>query len=291
MKRSIKRIIPAQKVNMGGIILDQSLPVHEVEQIDPFLLIHHWASELPGGEKERDLGVGPHPHRGFSPVTLIFKGAVHHRDSLGTKSVIEAGGAQWMNSGKGIVHSERPPKELAEKGGDFELIQFWANTPASRKLEPAKYQPLTAEKTPTIVSEDGKVKAGVVAGEALGKTGPIELMTPMLVMRFEIGKGGKMEVPIPKGFNALLYLLDGKAEVNGDRHAGGKDLVWFENDGENISFEGLEETRAILLAGAPLSEPLATYGPFVMNNQTEIMEALRDYQQGKMGVLIEEFDS
>jgi redox-sensitive bicupin YhaK (pirin superfamily) len=291
MKRSINKIIPAQKVNMGGIILDQSLPVNGVEQIDPFLLIHHWASKLPGGERERDLGVGPHPHRGFSPVTLIFKGAVHHRDSLGTKSIIRAGGAQWMNSGKGIVHSERPPKELAEGGGDFELIQFWANTPADRKMEPAKYQPLTAEKTPWITSEDGKVKAGVVAGETLGKTGPIELMTPMLIMRFEIGKGGGMEIPIPKNFNALLYLLDGKAEINGARHAGGKDLVWFKNDGESISFEGLEETRAILLAGEPINEPLATYGPFVMNNQTQIMEALRDYQMGKMGVLIEEFDS
>ncbi len=276
---------------MGGIILDQSLPVNGVEQIDPFLLIHHWANKLPGGEREKDLGVGPHPHRGFSPVTLIFKGAVHHRDSLGTKSVIRAGGAQWMNSGKGIVHSERPPKELAEAGGDFELIQFWANTPANRKMEPAKYQPLTAEKTPWITSEDGKVKAGVVAGETLGKTGPIELMTPMLVMRFEIGSGGKMEIPIPKNFNALLYLLDGKAEINGERHSGAKDLVWFKNDGESISFEGLEETRAILLAGAPINEPLATYGPFVMNNQTQIMEALRDYQMGKMGVLIEEFDS
>jgi redox-sensitive bicupin YhaK (pirin superfamily) len=291
MKRSINKIIPAQKVNMGGIILDQSLPVNGVEQIDPFLLIHHWASKLPGGERERDLGVGPHPHRGFSPVTLIFKGAVHHRDSLGTKSIIRAGGAQWMNSGKGIVHSERPPKELAEGGGDFELIQFWANTPADRKMEPAKYQPLTAEKTPWITSEDGKVKAGVVAGETLGKTGPIELMTPMLIMRFEIGKGGSMEIPIPKNFNALLYLLDGKAEINGARHAGGKDLVWFKNDGESISFEGLEETRAILLAGEPINEPVATYGPFVMNNQTQIMEALRDYQMGKMGVLIEEFDS
>ena len=291
MKRSIHKIIPAQKVNMGGIILDQSLPVNGVEQIDPFLLIHHWANKLPGGEREKDLGVGPHPHRGFSPVTLIFKGAVHHRDSLGTKSVIRAGGAQWMNSGKGIVHSERPPKELAEAGGDFELIQFWANTPANRKMEPAKYQPLTAEKTPWITSEDGKVKAGVVAGETLGKTGPIELMTPMLVMRFEIGSGGKMEIPIPKNFNALLYLLDGKAEINGERHSGAKDLVWFKNDGESISFEGLEETRAILLAGAPINEPLATYGPFVMNNQTQIMEALRDYQMGKMGVLIEEFDS
>ena len=291
MTRSIYKIIPAQKVNMGGIILDQSLPVNGIEQINPFLLIHHWADKMPGGQKEKEAGVGPHPHRGFSPVSLIFKGAVNHRDSLGTTSLIEAGGAQWMNSGKGIIHSERPPKELAENGGDFELIQFWANTPANRKMEPAKYQPLTAEDTPTITSKDGKVKAGVVAGETLGKTGPIELMTPMLVMRFEIGIGGKMEVPIPKNFNATLYLLDGKVEINGERHAGGKDLVWFKNDGESITLEGLEETRAILLAGEPINEPLATYGPFVMNNQTEVMQALRDYQMGKMGVLIEEFDS
>ena len=275
---------------MGGIVLDQALPVRTIEQIDPFLLVHHWASELPGGESERELAVGPHPHRGFSPVTLIFKGAVHHRDSLGTKSIITAGGAQWMNSGKGIVHSERPPKELAENGGDFELIQFWANTPASRKMEPAKYQPLSAEDTPTITSDDGKVKAGVVAGETLGKTGPIELMTPMLVMRFDIEQGGKMKIPLSKDFNAFLYTLDGKLKI-GERHVGAKDLVWFNIDGGSIAFNGLETTRAILLAGEPINEPLATYGPFVMNTQTEIMEALRDYQMGKMGVLIEEFDS
>lgn len=291
MNRSIHKIIPAQKVNMGGIVLDQSLPVRNVEQIDPFLLIHHWADKMPGGQREKEVGVGPHPHRGFSPVSLIFKGAVNHRDSLGTKSLVKAGGAQWMNSGKGIIHSERPPKELAENGGDFELIQFWANSPASKKMEPARYQPLSAEDTPTIESEDRKVKAGVVAGETLGKTGPIDLVTPMLVMRFDIEKGGKMEVPIPENFNALLYLLDGKAEINGERHAGGKDLVWFKNDGKTISFKGLENTRAILLSGEPLNEPLATYGPFVMNSQTQIMEALRDYQMGKMGVLIEEFDS
>lgn len=290
MKRTINRIIPAQRVNMGGILLDQPLPMHSVDQIDPFLLVHHWDDTLPGGQHERELGVGPHPHRGFSPVTLIFKGAVHHRDSLGTKSIIEAGGAQWMNTGKGIIHSERPPKHMAEKGGAFEFIQFWANTPASRKMEPAKYQPLTAEKTPTVTSEDGKVKAGIVAGKTLGKEGPIELMTPMLVMRFDIEKGGKMEVPLPKSFNAFLYQLDGMLSVDG-KVTKKKDLTWFKNDGDSIVFEGLENTRAILLAGEPINEPLATYGPFVMNNQTQIMEALRDYQMGKMGVLIEEFDS
>jgi hypothetical protein len=290
MKRTINRIIPAQRVNMGGILLDQPLPMRDVEQIDPFLLVHHWDDKLPGNQSEKELGVGPHPHRGFSPVTLIFKGAVHHRDSLGTKSIIEAGGAQWMNSGKGIIHSERPPKYMAENGGEFEFIQFWANTPASKKMEPAKYQPLTAEQTPNVTSEDGKVSAGIVAGKALEKEGPIELMTPMLVMRFDIQKGGKMEVDIPENFNAFFYQLDGKLGFDGTTTKS-KDLTWFKNDGKSISFEGLEDTRAILLAGEPINEPLATYGPFVMNSQTQVMEALRDYQMGKMGVLIEEFDS
>ena len=122
--RSIQKIIPAQKVNMGGHILDQSLPVRGLDQIDPFLLIHHWKRTQKGGRHPRDLGVGPHPHRGFAPVTLIFKGDVHHRDSMGMNSIIEAGGTQWMNAGRGIVHSERPSRQMAEQGGESEFIQF-----------------------------------------------------------------------------------------------------------------------------------------------------------------------
>lgn len=291
MTRSLRTIIPAQKINMGGNLLDQSLPIDGIEQIDPFLLIHHWETTFLGGEREKDLGVGPHPHRGFSPVTLVFKGAVHHRDSLGTQSIVEAGGTQWINSGRGITHSERPPKHIAENGGEFELIQFWANTPASKKMEPASYQPLTEEQTPTVYSDDGKVKAGIVAGQTLDTTGPIKLMTPMLVVRLTFDAGGKITLPVPENFNALVYVLNGKVEVGKNQHAHGRTLAWFENDGNQIELTGLENSRAILLAGKPLNEPLATHGPFVMNNQVQIMEALRDYQMGKMGVLIEEFDS
>lgn len=291
MLRTIKQVIPAQKVNMGGIFLDQSLPMRGVDMIDPFLLVHHWSDKLKGGKHQKEVGVGPHPHRGFSPVTLIFKGAVHHRDSLNTSSIIEAGGAQWMNSGKGIVHSERPPKELAENGGDFELIQFWANTPAKHKMEPAKYQPLHAKDTPNICSPDGKVNMGIVAGKVGDIEGPIELMTPMLVTRLEMEEGGEIEIPIPETFNAFVYPLDGKMTVNDDRTVNGKDLTWFNNDGKSIKLKAEKPTRVMLLAGEPLNEEVSTYGPFVMTTQTEIMEAMRDYQQGKMGVLIEEFDS
>ena len=126
-------VIKTRKVDMGGIILDQPLPYPGVEQIDPFLLIHHFEDYLPGDQDQKDLGVGPHPHRGFSPVTFIFEGEVHHRDSRGNEGIVSKGGTQWMDSGMGIVHSERPSQEMAERGGSYEIIQFWVNSPSSAK--------------------------------------------------------------------------------------------------------------------------------------------------------------
>lgn len=288
--RTIKTKINAPKVNMGGIILDQPLPVRDINQIDPFLLVHHWNDKLSGGKKQQDLGVGPHPHRGFSPVTIIFKGAVHHQDSRGNNSVVKEGGTQWMNSGMGIVHSERPSKELAEHGGDFEFIQFWVNTPAKNKKDTPSYQPLTEEETINIVSEDGKIKVGLIAGKFMGQKGKINANSPLLVLRLDIEKGGKMQIPLPENYNAFIYQLDGNLLINTTENTQAKDLVWFNNDGKYIDIEGIENTRAIILAGEPINEPLRTYGPFVMNTQTEIMEAMRDYQMGKMGVLVEEFE-
>lgn len=288
--RTIKTKINAPKVNMGGIMLEQPLPYREIDQIDPFLLVHHWKDKLSGGKKQQDLGVGPHPHRGFSPVTIIFKGAVHHQDSRGNNSIVTEGGTQWMNSGMGIVHSERPSKELAENGGDFEFIQFWVNAPAKNKMDTPSYQPLTEEETIKVVSEDGKVTVGLVAGEFMGNKGKIIANSPLMVLRLDIEKGGKMQIPLAENFNAFIYQLDGHIKLNSSTNAVAKDLVWFNNDGKFIEIEGKENTRAIILAGEPINEPLRTYGPFVMNTQSEIMEAMRDYQMGKMGVLIEEFE-
>lgn len=275
---------------MGGIFLDQALPIREVDQIDPFLLVHHWQQTHEGGKKEQDLGVGPHPHRGFAPVTFIFKGGVHHRDSRGNNSIIEAGGTQWMNSGMGIVHSERPTKNIAEVGGDFEIIQFWVNAPAKNKMDTPSYQPLTKEETPVVTSPDDKIKVGVVAGTLNGIAGKISPYTPMLVLRFEIKKGGKINIPIPENYNAFLYQLDGSLKIVGEKLSSAKNLTWFNNDGKSIEIEGIEDTCAILLAGEPINENVISHGPFVMNTQGEILEAMRDYQMGSMGVLIEEFD-
>tara|TARA_B110000046_G_scaffold82788_1_gene91105 strand:- start:682 stop:1179 length:498 start_codon:yes stop_codon:yes gene_type:complete len=148
--RTIKKIITSQKVNMGGIHLQQPLPDRAVNQIDPFILIHHGSLPVKQGKPQSESGVGPHPHRGFSPVTFVFKGGVQHQDSLGNNEVVTAGGTQWIHSGKGIIHSERPSKEMVEQGGENEIIQFWVNTPSKHKMETPYYLPLSADKTPSI---------------------------------------------------------------------------------------------------------------------------------------------
>lgn len=284
--KTIKQIVPAQKVNMGGHLLDQPLPAQGIESVDPFLLIHHWESTLPGGQKEQEVGVGPHPHRGFSPVTFVFKGSITHRDSLGNEAVVNDGGTQWMFAGRGVTHSERFGKELPHAGGDLEFIQFWVNAPREHKLAAPYYQPISLEETP-LVKED-KSNVWVVSGEYKDVKGAAPTYSPQLLLRGEIQTDGKLTIPVPKSYNTILYLLDGELEID-EKKLVRKDMAIFNNDGEQLKIKANKKTRFIILAGEPIGEPVASYGPFVMTNQTEIMEAIRDAQMGKMGVLIEEF--
>lgn len=286
--RSVKQLLYAQPFDMGGLPIRQPFPTAKLEQIDPFLLLHHADVKVPTHIPPSKAGVGPHPHRGFSPVTFIFKGAVHHRDSRGNNNVIYAGGTQWMNAGMGIVHSERPSDDIHEIGGRQEIIQLWVNTPAQHKMDQPAYQPLTAEDTPVIFSEDGLVKVNVIAGELGYIKGPINTLSPVNTFTAEMKTGGKFYFKIPSSHNAFIYLLDGKVNINNIHAADGKFAVLFNNDGDGFEIEALEDTRLFVGSGEPLNEPLATHGPFVMNSQTQIMEAFRDYQMGKMGVLIED---
>ncbi len=285
--RTVSRLIYAHEADMGGMPIRQPLPTQEIEQIDPFLLLHHANIKVPTHLDPDHAGVGPHPHRGFSPVTFIFQGGVHHRDSRGNDSVIYAGGAQWMNAGMGVIHSERPPIDIHEIGGRQEIIQ-WINTPAANKMDQPIYIPLSADETPTWKSEDDKSLVKIFAGEVLGIKGPIPSHTEVNAATIDLKQGGLLSIPLPENHNALIYLLDGKIKVEGFGMVEGHHIVHFKNDGEGIALEGLEDTRILLLSGKPLNEKMVSYGPFVMNSQTEIMQAMRDYQQGKMGVLIEE---
>lgn len=285
--RSVSRLLYAHQMDMGGMPIRQPLPTQNVEQIDPFLLLHHANIKAPSHVEPDHAGVGPHPHRGFSPVTFIFQGGVHHRDSRGNDSVIYAGGAQWMNAGMGIIHSERPPHDIHEIGGRQEIIQLWINTPAKNKMDQPAYYPLNAEEAPKISSPDGLVAGKIFSGEVLNVKGSIPSQAVVNAATFQFQKEGRITIPIPASHNAFIYLLDGRLTIDGFGLVDALHIAHFKNDGDGIGLTALEDTRMLFLTGEPLNEEVVSYGPFVMNTQTQIMEAMRDYQIGKMGVLIE----
>ncbi len=287
--RKIQRIVTADEIDMGGVPILQSLPNRGLQHVDPFLLIHHWKQEYPGGEHPSDLGVPPHPHKGFSPVTFIYKGALRHLDSRGNDSIVRAGGTQWMFSDGGIVHSERPDMSLAKDGGDLELIQFWINSPAKNKEDEPQYIPLSGEETPEVASEDGLVHVGVVAGKLKGVKGPIEPHSPMTLLRMTGKDSGTITIDIPSEYNALFYVLDGSVSVD-DKVVDAQQLAVFEHEGsEKITMQWEKAGRVLFLSGAPIDESLATYGPFVMNDQRGIMNALQEAQSGAWGELEEQW--
>jgi len=288
INRTIKHILYGQPFDMGGMPIRQPFPSAEVERIDPFLLLHHAEVRVPRHIPVEKAGVGPHPHRGFSPVTFIFKGGVHHRDSRGNNNVVYAGGTQWMNAGLGIIHSERPPKDIFEIGGIQEIIQLWVNMPAKHKMDQPSYFPLHAEEIPYYKTADELAKINVVAGELENIKGSVMPLSPLNTFTGEFRKGGKYFFNIPSTHNLFIYLLDGRLKINEATEVQGKYAVVFENDGDGFEVKALEDTRFLVGSGEPLDEPVASHGPFVMNNQTEILQAFRDYQLGKMGVLIEE---
>jgi quercetin 2,3-dioxygenase len=285
--RTVSHLLYAHPFDMGGLPIRQPFPTQNVQQLDPFLLLHHADVKVPTHIEPDHAGVGPHPHRGFSPVTFIFKGGVHHRDSRGNDSVIYAGGAQWMNAGRGVIHSERPPKDIHEIGGRQEIIQLWINSPASRKMDQPAYFPAAAEDVPAKVL-DGNVELRVFSGEVLGLKGIIPATSEVNAATISMQKDGYVEIPIPATHNTFVYLLDGKITIDGYGLAEGMHAVLFKKDGDGIAFRALEPTRILLMTGLPLEEEVVSHGPFVMTTQTEILEAMRDYQMGKMGVLIEE---
>ena len=286
--RTVKTLLYAEMIDMGGLPVRQPFPTSRIQQLDPFLLLHHADIRVPQQVNPGHAGVGPHPHRGFSPVTFIFKGGVHHRDSRGNNSVVYEGGAQWMNAGMGMMHSERPPVDIHERGSRQEFIQLWINTPARHKMDQPEYFSLQADTVPNFKSADGLVTLNVVAGEVLGVKGLIIPKTPVNAATLMMSKGGKIEIPLPDDHNAFLYLLEGKINISGYGLTEALNAAIFGNDGDGITTEAVEDSRILVMSGQPLNEKVVSHGPFVMNNETQILEAMRDYQKGKMGILIED---
>ncbi len=284
MLRTIEHKVASPLVNMGPIRLRQPIPQNDIEQVDPFILLHHYGPYAIS-EFNNPFDLGPHPHRGFEPITLLFKGEQLHRDSLGNESVVKAGDVQWTTAGRGIIHAEGPTKEFVEKGGELEGIQLWLNLPAKDKMMPAAYQHIKSEDFSVVENE--KVTLKVIAGELNNEKGLIKTQTEVNVFTINALAEGNMEIAIPKNHKALVYLLDGEVLVNNSLNLkqGHLQMATFEQDGDAFNIKAHKDSNLLILSGEPIDEKIAQYGPYVMNTQTEIMEAMRDFQQGKMGYL------
>lgn len=284
--KTIKKIVKGHPINVGSIKVQEMLPANG-EFHNPFLVLHHGIAVAAKDIPVKLQGVGPHPHRGFSAISFIYKGGVHHQDSKGNNHVVYAGGTQWINAGMGIIHSERVPADIHEIGGVQELLQVWVNTPAAHKMDQPAYYPASKEDMPTIISEDGLTTIQIPAGELNGVKGIIPTFTSVNTFMGEMKKNGSFTFNIPSAHNTLFYLLEGNVLINGTEKLSAKQLVLFNNDGDSFTVQATNNSLFFVGSGESINEPIASHGPFVMNTQTEIMEAIRDYQQGKMGILIE----
>ncbi len=283
---TIKSVGRSDFVNMGPIQLRQPIPTRTIDNIDPFILLHHYGP-YDISEQHNPFDLGPHPHRGFEPITFLIQGEQLHRDSLGNESVVKAGDVQWTTAGRGIIHAEAPTKSFVKKGGVLEGIQLWLNLPAEKKMIEANYQHAKHEDFRKVVSDDTKVSVQIIAGELDGVYGRIKTQTAVNAFMVDVEAGGAFNLKVPKSHQSTVYLLKGDVLINGSENLklNENQLIEFHQDGEGFSIEGNENSKLLFLSGTPFNEPVTTYGPYVMNTQTEIMEAMRDYQMGKMGFL------
>jgi quercetin 2,3-dioxygenase len=255
------------------------------EAHSPFLLLDYAAPTQfnPIDPAEHRRGVGSHPHRGFETVTIVYSGEVEHRDSTGNGGIIGAGDVQWMTAGSGIVHEEFHSQAYSHSGGPFQMVQLWVNLPAREKMTAPGYQAITDATIPSVVHGESTVR--VIAGELDGHKGPARTFTPMNVWDVRLAAGKAVELPQPKGWTTLLVVLAGTVQVNGKSVARESQLVSLSREGSGVHIEANNEARVLLLAGEPINEPIVGYGPFVMNSESEIAQAIEDFNSGKFGRL------
>ncbi|GJM30770.1 MAG: quercetin 2,3-dioxygenase [Cyclobacteriaceae bacterium] len=281
--RTIKQIIDTQDVMMGDIKVGQPLPTENVRQISPFLLLHHLGPiEISPGENPMDIG--PHPHRGFAPVTFVFEGHVAHTDSLGNQRVVSKGGVQWMSAGRGIVHAESVGQELIDSGGSYEIIQLWINLPGNLKMSEPSYQPFDAAEIPYFEDQEKRVRLNVICGQYKNIQGPVKHPTEVLAYTLFMEAGSSITIPGNTEWNFIVYQLSGDTKVNNGQ-LNGRQLAYFNFDGTEVRLEARKASRYLIVSGPVINEPLAQYGPFVMNRPEELQQAINDYQAGEMGVL------
>jgi len=252
--------------------------------LSPFLLLDY-AGPMDFPPTSERLGVGEHPHRGFETVTIVYSGEVEHRDSSGGGGRIGPGDVQWMTAGSGLVHEEFHGREFARSGGRFEVIQLWVNLPAENKMTPPRYQAIPSSRIPRVDLPDGQGSLGLIAGDYQEAKGPAVSFTPIDLWDLRLNGDKGVDLALPDGYTTALVMLSGTLIFEEDQRLGSAEVGIFDRTGEILRIAGAEDARALLLCGAPIDEPIVGSGPFVMNTEEEIQQAITDYRLGKMGHL------
>lgn len=248
--------------------------------ISPFLLLDYAGPHRFEPTTDR-RGVGQHPHRGFETVTIVYDGEVEHRDSASNGGIIGPGDVQWMTAGGGILHEEYHSPAFARTGGPFRMVQLWVNLPARSKMAPGGYQGITAVNIPVVDLPEGAGKGRVIAGELLGAAGPARTFTPINVWDLRVNRNADLPLTLREGHTAMLVVLGGRITVNGVQQAGEAEMVLLSRDGSDVVIHADDDATVLVLTGEPIDEPIVGYGPFVMNSEAEIRQAIDDFNNGR----------
>ena len=287
--RSILKIVNSVQTAEGeGFLVNRAFPTNLLSDLDPFLLLDEIGPKDLAPREAK--GAPDHPHRGFETVTYMLEGKFEHKDSRGNAGKLGPGDVQWMTAGAGVIHSEMPEKEFAQKGGRLHGFQLWVNLPRRDKTINPRYQDIPSLKIPVSHTADSLVMAKVIAGEALGVKAVIETRTPIMYIHFTLKPGASVTQPVPNEYNAFLYIVGGQGSIGSNKQeqlARRGQIVVFDKDGQEVEIKADNNTKSALdvlfIAGKPLNEPIVRYGPFVMNKKEEILEAITDYESGRMG--------
>ena len=287
--RSVSRIINSIETTEGeGFVVHRSFPNNGLLDIDPFLLLDEIGpKDIAPGEAK---GAPDHPHRGFETVTYMLEGKFEHRDSQGHAGKLGPGDVQWMTAGSGVVHSEMPEKEFARIGGRLHGFQLWVNLPRQDKFSKPQYQENPSSRIPTVTI--GDVTAKIIAGNALGTRAIIETRIPIIYVHFTLQPNARTVLAVPEEYNTFAYVVGGQGQFgtnNNQKEVHRSQMVIFENNREQIEVKASRDTKSpldiLLIGGTPINEPIARYGPFVMNTKEEVYQAIQDYRNGLMGYI------
>lgn len=275
----------SQHVVGDGFHVRNLFPSNDLDrELSPFLMLDYAGPTFyPATETPR--GVGEHPHRGFETVTIVYQGRVAHRDSAGNSGVIGPGEVQWMTAASGIVHEELHEKEWAERGGTLQAVQLWVNLPGASKMSAPGYQTIVKEQIPVVQLDGGAGTLHIIAGSVGSAKGPAKTFTPIELYDLRLRGGHSTEVQIPTGYNVGVFVLSGQASVEESHRLMEAELAVLASTGRPITIAAEEEATILVMAGEAINEPVARYGPFVMNTKAELVQAVNDYQAGKMGHL------